>query len=414
MSKVRPKGHSFNTIIIALVLSLKFQTSVSYRSIQKVLLTMKLFADLNITPPSHSTIILWSKKFGLYHIERKIPKSDDWVIILDESIEFGNDKMLVVLGIRERDINPNKALQYQDLECLALKISSSWKGVEIKEVLDEVKSKVGEIKYAIADMGNALKKALAISEISHVEDLNHKLSWIIKNIFEKNVEFIAYTKQLAHLRKTLALSKMSHILPPIQRVHSRFMNLKPIVDWGLSIIEIYEDRTLLPKEYAKKLNGILKYEELLIELLKIVEQAILIQKILKNKSVSENTIRECKKNLNKLPDKPNINIFKSEVLTYLNKLRNIKNEKNSKKILCSSDILESSFGKYKSYINNNKSIGITALSLTIPAFLNDYSDKNIIKSAMENIKTKDVKLWRDNNIGDSLITRRKEVLKKVG
>ena len=246
MSKVRPKGHSFNTIIIALVLSLKFQTSVSYRSIQKVLLTMKLFADLNITPPSHSTIILWSKKFGLYHIERKIPKSDDWVIILDESIEFGNDKMLVVLGIRERDINPNKALQYQDLECLALKISSSWKGVEIKEVLDEVKSKVGEIKYAIADMGNALKKALAISEISHVEDLNHKLSWIIKNIFEKNVEFIAYTKQLAHLRKTLALSKMSHILPPIQRVHSRFMNLKPIVDWGLSIIEIYEDRTLLP------------------------------------------------------------------------------------------------------------------------------------------------------------------------
>ena len=34
-----------------------------------------------------------------------------------------------------------------------------------------VKSKVGEIKYAIADMGNAIKKALAISEISYVEDL---------------------------------------------------------------------------------------------------------------------------------------------------------------------------------------------------------------------------------------------------
>ncbi len=86
---------------------------------------MKLFADLNITPPSHSTIIVWSKKFGLYHIEREITKFNDWVIILDESIEFGNDKMLVVLGIREQAINYSKALQYQDLECLALKISSS-------------------------------------------------------------------------------------------------------------------------------------------------------------------------------------------------------------------------------------------------------------------------------------------------
>lgn len=387
---------------------------MSYRSIHKVLLTMKLFADLNISPPSHSTIILWSKKFGLYHIERKIPRSNDWVIILDESIEFGNEKMLVILGIKEHDIDYNKALQYQDLECLALKISNSWKGDEIKKILDEVRSKVGEIKYAIADMGNAIKKALAISEISHVEDLTHKLSWIIKKIFEKNEEFMAYTKKLAHLRKTMALSKMSHILPPTQRVHSRFMNLKPIVDWGLSIIEIYKDRTLLPIASAEKLRGVVEHKELLIELSQIVEQAISIQKIFKNKSVSEKTIRECKRHLDKLPNRPNINTFKSEVLMYLKRMRTIKNEQNFKNILCSSDIIESSFGKYKSYINNNKSIGITALSLTIPAFLNDYSNKNTVLSAMENITTNDIKHWSGNNIGDSLITRRKAVLKKVG
>ena len=146
----------------------------------------------------------------------------------------------------------------------------------------------------------------------------------------------------------------------------------------------------------------------------IVEQAINIQKVFKNKSVSETTIAECKRNLNALPDKPNINIFKSETLIYLEKMRAIKNKQKSKNILCSSDILESSFGKYKSYINNNKSIGITALSLTIPAFINDYSNQNIILSAMENTTTKDLKCWRKNNIGDSLITRRKAVLRKVG
>ncbi|MCK5677704.1 MAG: hypothetical protein KAH72_04445, partial [Flavobacteriaceae bacterium] len=318
---------------------------------------MKLFADLNINAPSHSTIIFWSKKFGLYHLERTILKSNDWVIILDESIEFGSEKMLVVLGIREHDIDYNKALQYQDLECLALKISSSWKGVEIKKVLDEVESKVGKIKYAIADMGNSITKALALSNLDHVEDLTHKLSWIIKRIFEKNNDFIGYTKKLAYLRKTMALSKMAHILPPNQRVHSRFMNLKPIIDWGLSLINVYQDRTLLPVEFAEKLCGIVEYKEFLIEMSQIVEQAINIQKVFKNKSVSETTIAECKRNLNALPDKPNINIFKSETLIYLEKMRAIKNKQKSKNILCSSDILESSFGKYKSYINNNKSIG---------------------------------------------------------
>jgi len=375
---------------------------------------MKLFADLNINTPSHSTIISWSKKFGLYHLERTISKSNDWVIILDESIQFGNEKMLVVLGIREHDIDYNKALQYQDLECLALKISSSWKGVEIKKVLDEVESKVGKIKYAIADMGNSIKKALVLSNLDHVEDLTHKLSWIIKRIFEKNTEFITCTKKIAHLRKTMVLSKMSHVLPPAQRVHSRFMNLKPIIDWGLSIINIHQDKSLLPLEYAKKLSGIVEHKELLIEMSQIVEQAINIQKILKNKSVSEATIAECMRNLKALPDKPNLKIFKSETIIYLKKMRAIKNKQKSKKILCSSDILESSFGKYKSYINNNKSIGITALSLTIPAFINDYSNQNIILSAMESTTKKDLESWRNDNIGDSLITRRKAVLKKVG
>ncbi|VAX26017.1 hypothetical protein MNBD_IGNAVI01-1404, partial [hydrothermal vent metagenome] len=83
---------------------------------------------------------------------------------------------LVVLGIRESDVDFSRALKYNDLECLSLKISSSWKGEDIKKVLDEIRNEVGTIKYAIADMGNAIRKSLNLSAIAHVEDLTHKLS----------------------------------------------------------------------------------------------------------------------------------------------------------------------------------------------------------------------------------------------
>jgi len=96
----------------------------------------------------------------LNHIEQARSKADDWVVILDESVEFGNKKLLVILGIREKDIDYTRALEYQDLECLSMQISSSWKGDDIKQVLTDIQIDVGTIKYAIADMGNAIKKAL--------------------------------------------------------------------------------------------------------------------------------------------------------------------------------------------------------------------------------------------------------------
>lgn len=391
------------------MLTLKFQTSASFRSINKILVTIGVYADLNIKAPSHSTIITWTKKFGLYHIEQKKEKSNDWIIILDESVEFGNEKLLVVLGIREKDVDYTRALQYQDLECLSLRISNSWKGEEIKKVLDDIQNEVGIIKYAIADMGNAIKKSLTLSGIPHVEDLTHKLSWIIKRLYEKDKRFIAYTKKLAHLRGSMALSKISYILPPAQRVHSRFMNLKPIVDWGISVIKMLKGKEELHKE-REKLNDILEYEEFLNELSQIVQIAIYIQKTLKNNGLSTNTIKECRKYFIKLPNILKIENFKNEVFLYLARMMDIR---KSKKILCSSDILESSFGKYKNYINNNSSIGITALSLAIPAFMNDYCNKDIVINAMQSIKVKDVDYWKTNNIGKTLLKRRNEVLKKV-
>ena len=52
-------------------------------------------------------------------------------------------------------------------------------------------------------------------------------------------------------------------------------------------------------------------------------------------------------------------------------------------------ILESSFGKYKNYISNNKSVGITDLSLTIPAFLGKHENEEITKT-LESVKTQDI------------------------
>jgi hypothetical protein len=350
---------------------------------------------------------------GLYNIQKQKPADNDWIIILDESIEFGNEKMLAILGVREKDIDFNRPLHYQDLECLDLKISSSWTGEKIKDEINKTREHIGEIKYAVADMGNAIKKSLNLADIPHVEDLTHKLSWIIKQIYEKDPDFIAYTKRLAYLRGSIPLSKLSYILPPAQRVNSRFMNLKPIIDWSQSMISLLKtDKQLL--EERKKLHFILDYERFIKELSQIIEISIAIQKILKNRGLSQQTIEECKQTFPEKIKSPKIKAFKKEVVTYLMTMYDISHKMGSNKIICSSDILESSFGKYKSFIHANPSVGITDLSLSIPAFISNFEEQQEVCNACEEVKMKDIKNWRNNNIGKTLLKKRREVFNKWG
>ena len=106
-----------------------------------------------------------------------------------------------------------------------------------------------------------------------------------------------------------------------------------------------------------------------------------------------------------------IESFKNELYSYLRNMSEIGINKGSpsQKVLYSSDILESLFDKYKSYINNNKTIGITDLLLTIPVFINDFENKSKILNAMQEVRVIDIANWRSENIGKSLLRKKRDV-----
>jgi len=369
---------------------------------------VNLYLDLNIKIPCHVTILLWVKKMGVYKLSQTKEKAADWIIMIDESIEFGHDKLLVILGIRESDIDFSRALQYHDMECLMLKASGSWKGEEIGEVIEGLSSQIGTIKYAVADMGNSIKKALRISSIKHVEDVNHKLSWFIKELYKDDKDFNAYTKQLSYLRGVLGFSNLSHILPPQQRVNSRYMNLKPIFEWGMAVLGMLDNEKANPSE-KDKMSFVKGYESLIKETCQLIGIANNIQEILKNNGLSEKTKEECLKLFESVTDDRTLK-FKGMVNEYLE--NTVLSVAMDTRILCSSDILESSFGKYKNYISDNISVGITDLSLCIAAFGSKLEQEEI-KNAMESIKVSRVKEWGVANIGHTQ-TKKRHLSLKMG
>lgn len=371
-----------------------------------------LYLGISTKTPSHSTISTWAKKVGYYQLEKKTTKKvNDWIVILDESVEFGHEKLLVVYGIRNKNIDFKRALNYQDLTPLAIISGDRWTGELIEKQLRIIEQEYGEILYAVADGGNAIKKALRLMEKPHVYDITHKLAWFLKEIYKPEEEFQSYITKMAKMRGALSLTNVSHILPPNQRFHSRFMNLDIISDWGMKVLNYLKNKEEQKREY-KELLWVKNHEQLIQELFQVNGTLLKIKALLKTQSLSKSNIKKVKTILKEITiESSRIDKLKNHVLNYLNELKALIPKQ--RKVICTSDIIESAFGKYKNYINNNPMIGITNLSLTMAAFTCQLGI-NEIKTSFEKVKNKDIYKWSEKNIGLTNMQRRKSILKKVG
>ncbi|ALO14616.1 hypothetical protein L21SP5_00952 [Salinivirga cyanobacteriivorans] len=370
-----------------------------------------LYMGISMRTPSHSTISSWVKKVGYYQLEKKTTKkTNDWIVILDESVEFGHDKLLVVYGIRNKSVDFKRALNYQDLTPLAIISGDRWTGELIEKQLRIIEQEYGKILYAVADGGNAIKKALRLMKTPHVYDITHKLAWFLKEIYKPEEEFQSYITKMAKMRGALSLTNVSHILPPNQRFHSRFMNLDIISDWGMKVLNYLKNQEKQKREY-KELLWVKNHEQLIQELFQVNGILLKIKALLKTQ-LSKSNIKKVKTILKEITiESSRIDKLKNHILNYLNELKALIPKQ--RKVICTSDIIESAFGKYKNYINNNPMIGITNLSLTMAAFTCQLGIDEI-KISFEKVRNKDVHKWSEKNIGLTNMQRRKSILKKVG
>jgi hypothetical protein len=82
--------------------------------------------------------------------------------------------------------------------------------------------------------------------------------------------------------------------------------------------------------------------------------------------------------------------------------------RKSKKILCTSDIIESTYGKCKNELSKNPMSGITDLVLIIPAFTINLTI-DIVNAAIDNGTVKTLEKWKKENLCNSLIAKSNSV-----
>jgi hypothetical protein len=369
--------------------------------------TFNLCLDLSLSPPSFSTAMLWIKKIGYAKLKEAKTRADDWIIIVDESIGIGQEKVLVVLGIRRCNIDFTRPLKIQDMEPILVKSREKWSGPDVALELMEVKQNLGTILYAVTDAGKTIKKGLKDAAILWRYDITHAIAIMLDKMYRNDKDFKYFTYEAGMMRYKYCCSKQAHLIPPNQRAKSRFLNIDIISKWGLQALKAYDNKET-KQEDRLCLQWVKEMESFILELGEVMSIIQKISIVLKNQGLSKQTIVKCKACLNGC-NNGKLKQFKNFMIEYLNEQSRQKT-KHNETLLCCSDVIESTFGKYKNELSKNPMNGITDLVLLIPA-LTAKLEVESVKKAIDSCTVTDIEEWKKENLCNSLLVKRNAVFK---
>lgn len=380
--------------------------------------TFHLFGKwFNGGTPCHVVIQNWILRFGLYKLRQAVEKRNDWVYILDHTIEFGTKKCLVVLGIPLELFRKNGCvMRHLDMEVLAIDIVEKATALSVTEVLRTISKITGMPVQILSDNGNNIKKGVAdfIKEFSGITirqtyDVTHKAAIILKHHLADDENWKSFVDLTCKAKRGLLHTVLGFVSPPKPRDKARWLNLDAYIDWAESILA-WGEENMGEKEEAKfkeQLEWVGEYRKSIEEWRTMLDVLQALKNEIKNNGLSERTKINFEESISKFDlNTSRLIAVREESIAYIdNECANIVGSYPG----CS-DIIESVFGKYKTFSGKSPMKEVGKAVLTMPVFTSDI-EASEVKAAMESVSAKDVETWINKNIGESLFVRRKKALK---
>ena len=98
--------------------------------------------DVPLACPSWFTGRLWLLRLGYYKLTRPKAQADDWVWIVDHTVQLGDDKCLVILGVRLCDLpSVDCCLSHEDVEPIVLAPVKKSNGAVVYQQLEQAVAK---------------------------------------------------------------------------------------------------------------------------------------------------------------------------------------------------------------------------------------------------------------------------------
>ena len=373
--------------------------------------------------PSPTTVRTWLLRVGLHRLQRPLEHADDWVWIVDHTVQIGELKCMLVVGLRLNawQQQTDRRLSYEDVDLIGLWPVRTSTGEIVDEQLESAIARTGLPRLVISDDGRDLHRGLALFQERHaseafgqapdwIYDIKHKTASLLKRELEHDPVWTAFAQRANQMKRQVQQTELAFCNPPQQRGKARYMNVDTLVAWGAKVLAWLDEprptgRPLEEERIEAKLAWLRDYRESLRNWQQAMSVIGVVETLVRREGYHAGSAAELRQRLPSVEPNSLADRLSVQLLAFVceQALRAGKGER----LPGSSEVLESIIGKYKRLQGESGQFGVTGMLLSIGAFVGRLTLQGI-RTALTTISDPALRAWEETHLGVTIHSQRKQ------
>jgi hypothetical protein len=418
---VRIVRHQFPLGVVAGSLALVLRTGTRLQRVADVLAMHWNWCGLDVAVASYYSVRLWLLRLGLYQLNRPKAQADDWMWIMDHTMQLGERKCLIVVGIRQSAWNAqDRILGHEDVELIDLVPVTESNGKVVYRQLQAAAAKTGVPRAIVSDGGSDLHAGIerfcqAHPTTAWLYDIKHKTACLLKHALEQDASWPEFLEKVHRFKQQVSLTPLAALAPPQQRSKARYMNVDVLVDWAQEALLALDHPQALRKAGLKvrrveeKLGWLRKFGPPLRrwgEMLSVIGAA---EHYVRHEGIHAKAAEELVAVLPKSTI-PAVQRLRKQLLEFI--AAECQQAREDERLLGSSEVLESIIGKFKHVAGERGQHGLTGMVLSIGALVGSLAVETV-QTAMTETTTTEVWNWCRSHLSATVQSVRQRIRQAI-
>lgn len=359
------------------------------------------------------------QRVGLGRV-RLAKKEDGGTWLVDHTNQIGPEKVLTVLRVRSAP-SDGQTLQHEDVEVLATIPSTQFKRDDVAKEYQPIVERFGRPDNIVTD--GAVELRDSVQSLEHkgktpriFRDPKHFLANKLEALLTKDADYEAFAKQIGTARCALQQTELAHFTPPPFKTKARFMNLEPTIAWASAALwhlNHPDSESRLDVSHNRledKLGWLRPFADGLARWQACLSVISTTLTFLNQRGLFEGVAAELQHLVADIATDPASQHLVTEMTTLL---RDYESQlQPGERVPISTEILESSFARYKQLEGQHAKSGFTNLLLTFPTLLKETTAAEVT-ACFAVAKVADIKAWTQTHFPHTLTSKRQRMYQEA-
>jgi hypothetical protein len=371
------------------------------------------------TAPVPATGRLWLLRLGLDRLRQAPVNASDWCWLVDHTALLGRQRLFVVLGVRLDAWAPAAArgqgsLHLADVQVLHIAALIDPDAAQVQTQLQTLAAQTGLPRAVVSDHGADVRAGVTRFRASHAAvadlyDIKHFAANRLKALLQAAPAWATFQTRLGQVRAALQQTEWAFVVPPALRTKSRYLNLDVLLQWAakgralLAVPAAERAQRGSVERLERALGWLRDLEETLAEWqewLTVTEAAV---RAVRDRGVYVGAAAALAEQLRPLRRYASGQALAAVLVDFVQTQQ--AQAQAAERLVGSTEVLESLFGRFKALSREHSRGGVTALALALPALLSTATSAEVAQ-ALARCKTADVRDWVKKHLAPNLQQQR--------